>query len=70
MDSIMNLDEAVRKFKDYCQGKGDFDELDFKEYILDDLFRRYSQEEYKRGYIDGGIKAFNDFKNEELYSNE
>ena len=44
VDTIMNLDEAVRKFKDYCQGKGDFDELDFKEYILDDLFRRYSDE--------------------------
>ena len=41
----MNLDEAIRKFKDYCQGKGYFDELDFKEYILDDLFRRYSEAE-------------------------
>ena len=31
----LTLDTAVREFKDYCQGNGDFDELDFKEYIID-----------------------------------
>ena len=33
--SEITLDEAIRKFKDYCQGNGDFDELDFKGYIID-----------------------------------
>lgn len=26
-----NLDDAIRKFKAYCEGQGDFDELDLKE---------------------------------------
>lgn len=31
----MTLDEAINKFCDYAQGKGDFDELDLKEVIVD-----------------------------------
>ena len=31
----IGLDEAVRRFKAYCQGDGSFDELDFKEWIID-----------------------------------
>lgn len=32
---IEGLDHAVRLFKDYIKGKGGFDELDLKEYIID-----------------------------------
>ena len=31
----MTLDEAINKFRDFAQGKGDFDELDLKEVIVD-----------------------------------
>ena len=30
-----SLDCALNKFRDYAQGKGDYDELDFKEYLYD-----------------------------------
>lgn len=30
----MTLDESIRKFKAYCEGEGDYDELDFKEYLI------------------------------------
>lgn len=29
-----NLDTAVQKFKAYCQGNGDYDELDFKSDLI------------------------------------
>lgn len=29
------LDDAVRMFKQYCQGEGGFDELDFKEWLIE-----------------------------------
>jgi hypothetical protein len=31
----MTLDEAIRKFKAYCEGEGDFDELDLKGSVLE-----------------------------------
>lgn len=36
----MTLDEAIRKFKAYCEGEGDFDELDFKEAVIDSNKKR------------------------------
>ena len=31
----MNLDDLIDKFKAYCQGEGDYDELDFKSDLID-----------------------------------
>lgn len=46
----MNLDEAIREFKDYLNGKNDFDELDFKEVIkvsfAADMLRMMGDYEY------------------------
>jgi len=33
----MNLDEAIQKFAAYARGEGDFDELDLKEVIYDQI---------------------------------
>ena len=54
----MTIDEAIQKFKAYCEGEGDFDELDFKEAILD-YFEEKTVEFYKNGYIAGGIDQLN-----------
>ena len=35
VDKTMNLDDLIDKFKDYCQGEGDYDELDFKSDLID-----------------------------------
>jgi hypothetical protein len=35
MNQELGLDDMVRKFKGYCNGENGFDELDFKEAILD-----------------------------------
>lgn len=43
-DNIEGLDELIRKFKDYCQGNGDYDELDFKEDLIDKLKSQLSEE--------------------------
>lgn len=48
--SELGIDDAVRKFNEYCQGTGDFDELDLKEVIEDAV-----TEAYKRGYTVGAI---------------
>ena len=34
-DKTINLDDLIRKFKAYCQGEGDYDELDFKSDLID-----------------------------------
>lgn len=48
-----NIDEAIRKFKGYVRGENGFDELDFKEVIVNLI-----QEAYKRGYIDCGLDNY------------
>lgn len=35
MSKPNGLDEAVQMFKGYCEGLNDFDELDFKEWLID-----------------------------------
>ena len=46
----MTLDEAINKFRDYAQGKGDFDELDLKEVIVDNRDKAV-----REARIDGAI---------------
>lgn len=35
VDKTINLDDLIDKFKAYCQGEGDYDELDFKSDLID-----------------------------------
>lgn len=46
----MTLDEAINKFRDFAQGKGDFDELDLKEVIVDNRDKAV-----REARIDGAI---------------
>lgn len=32
----INLDDAIRMFREYCQDEGSFDELDFKEWLIEE----------------------------------
>ena len=34
-DNTKELDDLIDKFKAYCQGEGDYDELDFKSDLID-----------------------------------
>lgn len=56
------LDEMIRKFKEYIYETNDYDELDFKSDLVDWHTRKLGeavQEAYKKGYIDGGIAEIN-----------
>ena len=53
-DEPQNLDEAIKLFRDYCDGKNDFDELDFKEWLID---RWLTKRFVERGHAKHGWNA-------------